>query len=288
MTMLVVRSASSPCSRWSAAGSSSRRSGTRSRTGSSRSPSRSREASKTGRKRSSTSSPSRLGLAGIGVAWAIYGTRQLPVPRLAGAPARCSSTSSTSTRLYDRLFYRPPRRTRSSCSALIEGSAGRRRASAGVAVRPRADAGSAALQTGLLRDLCPRPRHGDWPSSSSSSWRCVSDRWLTTILIFLPSRARSSAGSCRCGDSAGAFATLVALVEVGFWILAARALRLTPSRAAPSSSSGGTGSRLGVSYHVGVVTVRALARRAWRSSSWLRPSRTPSGSAASGRARTSG
>jgi hypothetical protein len=45
------------------------------------------------------------------------------------------------------------------------------------------------------------------------------DAWLSTILIFLPSPARSRASCLPLGRYATApFALLVSLVEVGFWI----------------------------------------------------------------------
>ena len=87
------RSACSACSQWSAAGSSSRRRGTRCPTGSHRSPSRSPRP-RTGQEAFASILAVALGLAGIGVAWLLYVGEAAPGRR---RRYLCSSTSSTGT-----------------------------------------------------------------------------------------------------------------------------------------------------------------------------------------------
>jgi NADH-quinone oxidoreductase subunit M len=79
------------------------------------------------------------------------------------------------------------------------------------------------------------------------------DRWLATILIFLP-----VAGALVCWlvpmrrFTLGSFATLVALVEVGFWVLAVERFDYSePTGALQFERRGSWFSDLGVSYHVG-------------------------------------
>ena len=111
--------------------------------------------------------------------------------------------------------------------------------------------------------------------------------WLTTILIFLPMPARSSSGCCRCSRYwAGSLATLVSLVEVGFWILALSKFDFAPPTLQLSSSTPGSRD-LGVSYHVGQFGFSLWLVGLTRSSA-RRRSRTPGGPGGSARGRTSG
>ena len=142
-TMLVPVGDPRRCSRSSAAGSSSRRSGTRSRnwlepvapTLARRRADELAGVAHVGR------SPSSLGLAGIAVAWAIYGERPARRAAAPGACSACSSTSSTSTRRTTRSSTRPPSRSRPSL---------RREFEEPVVLPTGPDLGDTTLDTGRL------------------------------------------------------------------------------------------------------------------------------------------
>src|SRR5205823_11386134 len=61
-----------------------------------------------------------LGLAGIGVAWLVYGARRVAVPRLA-FPQRVLEHKFYFDELYDALFYRPAVWTAKALHRWVEG-----------------------------------------------------------------------------------------------------------------------------------------------------------------------
>ena len=287
------RSACSPCSRPSAAGSSSRRSGSRSRTGSRRSPRRSPSPMPTncaGGAHLGVIAPS-LGLAGIARR---VGDLRRAAARGAEAARRssaCSSTSSTSTRLYD--------------AALLPAGRGDRDASARATSRSRSCSPPAPTSARRTLELGERrPPHPDRPAphlrllprrGHGRHRRRLPHRAMNVVLLH-----NSSSSGCR---SARAVAHLdpAALAlrdrEPRGARLARRGRRSGSSRrrASTSAQSGlqivaaaRRGSRTSdVSYHVGEygfslwlvgLTVVAMAAA----------SATASGSGATGRARTSG
>ena len=113
--------------------------------------------------------------------------------------------------------------------------------------------------------------------------------WLSTILILLPIAGALVVWLVPLPRYwVGSLATLVSLIEIGFWITARAALRLRRRRRSSSTSSTRGSASLGVSYHVGqfgfslwLVGLTVVVRR-------RRAAATPGGPAASGRARTSG
>ena len=124
----------------------------RSPTGSS--PSRARSASPSRRTRRSGSRPasrSALGLAGIGVAYAIYGTGRLAVPKLP-AVQRALEHKLYFDEAYDAVFYKPAAAARRAAAPRRRGAVRARRRA-----RPRRDRRSTParavrrLQTGMLR-----------------------------------------------------------------------------------------------------------------------------------------
>ncbi len=247
--------ACSPCSRSSAAGSSSPGSGTRSRTGSSRSPSRSSRRAGTQELVASIVIAWRSGSAGICVAWAIYSARKSSrARRLPRAASACSSTSSTST-------------SSTTASSTGRPSGSRRRSTAWIVEEPlvvgsidaiaasgsRAGRGREVVQTGLVRTYALAIAARASPSSLSSSWRCADERVAHNRADRLPGRsgARRLAGALV--ESGGRLARAAGRARRGR-PLDQRARRASTSTTAGSSSSSRRTwfSDLGVSYHVGL------------------------------------
>ena len=167
--------------------------------------------------------------------------------------------------LYDAVFYRPCRPDRARPRPLRRAAADRRldrarsraaSASARVSSRPRPERARPRLRARARerrrrpRRRLPRPR----------------DERLADHDPDLPADRRRARRLARCRCRAywlGSLATLVSLVEVGFWIVARRAVRLRLARRS-SSPAARVVPRPRLSYHVGLFALLALARRADR------------------------
>ena len=228
-----------------------------------------------------------LGLAGIAVAWWIY-SAQARAGRSSPSRSACSSTSSTSTSCTTRLFYRPavvarqgplPRLSR---SPLIDGSIRRRRRRRVVPARRVV----ARLQTGLVRTYVlalaagrRRPRH-----------RLHRGQMTTLHHDPDPPAARGraphlgAAAAARLGRRPRAARLARSRSASG----SSRSSATTSRRAASSSSQQATGSATCTSRTTSASTASRSGSSGSRSSRWRRRSRTGSGSAATGRAPTSG
>ena len=252
----VRRSACSPCSPRSAAGSRSPASGTRSRPSSTRSgsawtastsPSSSRRWRRTGSPRWSRSSVAGVGhLARVGD---LLGVRRRPVPHQA-AVERTLEHKLYFDEAYDLVFYRPAAAVGRVLEPLGRGPGDRRLAHRPRARHPRGRrAASAASRPGSAHST-PRGRGRRRRSSPSSSSRArLTDHAL--ILVPLVARARRS-GCCRCRASGPARSrSLVSLVEVGLWVNAALGFDFESGGLQFEEQATWFGD-LGVSYHVGL------------------------------------
>ena len=176
----------SPCSRSSAAGSSSPTVWTPSRTGSTRSAPAARrgDAARRSSSRASVARRARRS-SGSAIAWAIYAARRVAAPRVPRRADACSSTSSTSTSSTTRSSTGP--RCCSRVALPLRRAAARRSARSASSSRALARPGRPRPPPdGPRPHLRARDRRRRSPSSPSSSWRCAEHGWLTTVLILLP------------------------------------------------------------------------------------------------------
>ena len=228
---------------------------------------RARSASPSRRTRRSGSRPrsrSALGLAGIAVAYAIYGSRRLAVPRLP-AVQRVLEHKLYFDEAYDAVFYRPAAALATQLRRVVEEPfvlAGR----LPISVRRRSDAGARRSTAPDRHAAHVRvlPRHGDGRARGRLPGGAMTVSSFTTLLICLPMGAAIAIWILPLSRfTTGSLAVLVSLLEVGIWIEQAARFDFQQSRPAVLAARV-VDPRLARLVSRRRVRLLALARRAHR------------------------